>query len=122
MGCRAVGAKRFRPEDQATMSLGGGLEQARRPFGAPTEKSLLYTETNRGMGECMKFWFTVLVCASALLFAQNAFAAIKFKRFAHCGDGLVTVHTCECHASNSRVWHYCHAGYYCHTFDGSCRK
>jgi hypothetical protein len=53
---------------------------------------------------------------------QNALAAVKFKRFAHCGDGLVTVKTCECHASNSRVWHYCHAGYYCHTFDGSCRK
>jgi hypothetical protein len=32
------------------------------------------------------------------------------------------VKTCECHASNSSVWHYCHAGYYCHTFDGSCRK
>ena len=74
------------------------------------------------MGECMKKWFIALVCASTLLLAQNALAAIVFKRFAHCGDGLVTVKTCECHASNSRIWHYCHAGYYCHTFDGSCRK
>jgi hypothetical protein len=39
-----------------------------------------------------------------------------------CGDGLVTVKTCECHTRNSRIWHYYHAGYYCHTFDGSCRK
>jgi hypothetical protein len=73
-------------------------------------------------GECMKKWFIALVCASTFLLAQNALAAFTFKRFADCGDGLVTVKTCECHASNSRVWHYCHAGYYCHTFDGSCRK
>jgi len=70
----------------------------------------------------MKKWFFALVCASAFLLGQNALAAVRFKRFAHCGDGLVTVKTCECHASNSRIWHYCHAGYYCHTFDGSCRK
>jgi len=25
-------------------------------------------------------------------------------------------------ANNWRVWHYCHAGEYCRTFDGSCRK
>jgi hypothetical protein len=74
------------------------------------------------VGERMKILFIALACASTFLGAQNAFAAIKFKRFAHCGDGPVTVHTCECHASNSRVWHYCHAGYYCHTFDGTCRK
>ena len=76
----------------------------------------------QAFGEYMKKWFLAFVCASTLLFGQNALAAVKFKRFAHCGDGLVTVKTCECHASNSRVWHYCHAGYYCHTFDGSCRK
>lgn len=70
----------------------------------------------------MKKWFFALVCASTFLLAQNALAAVTFKRFAHCGDGLVTVKTCECHANNSRVWHYCHAGYYCHTYDGSCRK
>ena len=45
------------------------------------------------MGECMKKWFIALVCASTFLFAQDALAAIQFKRFAHCGDGLVTVKT-----------------------------
>ena len=74
------------------------------------------------MGEYMKKWLFALVCASTFLLAQNAVAAVQFTRFAHCGEGLVTAHTCECHASNSRIWHYCHAGYYCHTFDGSCRK
>jgi hypothetical protein len=70
----------------------------------------------------MKNCLVAFVCVFTLLHAQIAFAAVRFKRFAHCGDGLVTVKTCECHASNSRVWHYCHAGEYCHTFDGSCRK
>ena len=74
------------------------------------------------MGEYMKKWLFALVCASTFLLAQNAVAAVQFTRFAHCGEGLVTAHTCECHAINSRIWHYCHAGYYCHTFDGSCRK
>ena len=64
--------------------------------------------------------------ALALMFGciltADALAAVKFKRFSHCGGGLVTVKTCECHASNSRVWHYCHAGEYCHTFDGRCHK
>ena len=73
-------------------------------------------------GNGMKKWFIALVCASTFPLAQNALAAVKFKRFAHCDEGLVSVKTCECHASNSRIWHYCHAGYYCHTFDGSCRK
>jgi hypothetical protein len=58
----------------------------------------------------MKKWFIAFVCASTFLLAQNALAAIQFKRFAHRDDGLVTVKTCECHASNSRIWHYCHAG------------
>jgi len=46
----------------------------------------------------MKKWFIALMCASTFLLAQNALAAIVFKRFAHCDDGLVTVKTCECHA------------------------
>ena len=53
----------------------------------------------------MKKWFIVLVCAPTFLFAHNTFAAIKFKRFAHCGEGFVTV-DCECHTSYSGVWHY----------------
>ena len=39
----------------------------------------------------MKKGFIALVCASTFLVEQNALAAIVFKRFAHCGDGLVTV-------------------------------
>jgi hypothetical protein len=62
-----------------------------------------------------------LVCASTFLLAHNAFAAIKFKRFGHCGEGFVTV-DCECHTNYSGVWHFCRAGYYCHKADGSCRK
>jgi hypothetical protein len=102
----------------------GKLPDRRRPLPKVhrLRKPPQYNAPPRGMRECMKKWLIALVCASAFLPAQNALAAIKFKRFAHCGDGLVTVKTCECHASNSRVWHYCHAGYYCHTFDGSCRK
>jgi hypothetical protein len=64
--------------------------------------------------------------ALALVFgcvlATDAFAAVRFKRFPHCGEGLVTLKTCECHASTSRAWHYCHAGEYCRTLDGSCHK
>jgi hypothetical protein len=70
----------------------------------------------------VKKLFIAVVLLSNCLLTPDAFAAIKFKRFPHCGEGLVTVKTCECHASNSRIWHFCHAGEYCHTFDGSCRK
>jgi hypothetical protein len=70
----------------------------------------------------MKKWLVALTLVFNCLLAQNAFAAVKFKRFPHCGEGPVTVKTCECHASNSRIWHFCRAGEYCHTFDGSCRK
>jgi hypothetical protein len=66
--------------------------------------------------------YIVLVLAFSCLLAQDALAAVKFKRFARCGEGLVTVKTCECHATHSRIWHFCHAGEYCHTFDGSCHK
>ena len=69
----------------------------------------------------MKQWVIALVCASTFLLAQDAFAAIKFKRFSHCGEGLVTL-DCECHTSNSSIWHLCRTGHYCHKADGSCRK
>ncbi len=68
----------------------------------------------------MKKSIVVLAWVFTCLLAQDAFAAIKFQRFQHCPDGLVSVKTCECHASNSRHWHFCHAGQYCHTLDGSC--
>jgi hypothetical protein len=50
----------------------------------------------------MKQWVIALVCASTFLLAQDAFAAIKFKRFSRCGEGLVTL-DCECHTSNSSI-------------------
>ena len=71
-------------------------------------------------GAEMKPHLIALVCVSAFLLTTDAHAAFKFKRFPHCGEGLVTVKTCECHASTSRHWHFCHAGEYCHTFDGTC--
>jgi hypothetical protein len=69
----------------------------------------------------MRGAIVVTLCAAACLLTQNASAAIKFKRFPHCADGLVTVKTCECHSAASRHFYYCHAGQYCHTSDGSCR-
>jgi hypothetical protein len=74
------------------------------------------------LGCNVKIGLVAFALVFSFVLASDAFAAVKFKRFAHCGDGLVTVKTCECHASNSRIWHFCHAGEYCHTFDGSCRK
>jgi hypothetical protein len=68
-----------------------------------------------------KIIVALLCCAGLCLSAQGASAAIKFKRFAHCADGLVTEHTCECHKEGSTHFHYCHKGNYCHTVDGSCR-
>jgi hypothetical protein len=64
----------------------------------------------------------ILSFAFTGLLAQDAFAAIKFKRFEHCPDGLVSAKTCECHKTGTHSFHYCHAGLYCHTFDGTCRK
>jgi len=69
----------------------------------------------------MKKFITAFVCVFTGVMAQDAFAAITFKRFPHCPEGLVTVKTCECHARHSRIWHYCHAGHYCH-YDGSCTQ
>jgi len=70
----------------------------------------------------MKTSALVLSVVFTCFAAQNAFAAVKFKRFPHCPDGLVSAKTCECHAASSHHWHYCHAGQYCHTFDGTCSK
>jgi hypothetical protein len=68
----------------------------------------------------MKKSMVILACAFTFFLAQDAFAAVKFQRVQHCPDGLVSAKTCECRASNSRRWHYCHAGQYCHLSDGSC--
>jgi hypothetical protein len=68
----------------------------------------------------MKKATIVLACILVCLFAHGAFAAIKYKRFPHCPQGLVTVKTCECHAGASGRYHFCHEGKYCHAFDGTC--
>jgi hypothetical protein len=60
-------------------------------------------------------------CIGVGLPVQDASAAIVFKRFPHCGDGLVTEKTCECHKAGTTRFYYCHKGYYCHTYDGTCR-
>jgi hypothetical protein len=66
---------------------------------------------------------SIIVLSSILcLLAQDAFAAVKYKRFPHCQDGLVSAKTCECHAGTSSRYHFCHAGQYCHTFTGECRQ
>ena len=70
----------------------------------------------------MKKSMVIIACLFTCLPGQDAFAAIQFKRFQHCPDGLVSAKTCECHASKSRHWHFCHAGEYCHTLDGTCTK
>jgi hypothetical protein len=70
----------------------------------------------------MKKSMVIVACLFTCLLAQHAFAAIQFKRFQHCLDGLVSAKTCECRASNSRHWQFCHAGQYCHTLDGICTK
>ena len=64
----------------------------------------------------------ILSAAFTGLMAQDASAAFKFKRFEHCPDGLVSVKTCECRSTSSRHFEFCHAGLYCHTFDGTCHK
>jgi len=61
--------------------------------------------------------FSVGICVAM----QPASAAVKYKRFPHCPEGLVSMKTCECHAGTSGKYEFCHAGHYCH-FDGSCRQ
>jgi hypothetical protein len=56
------------------------------------------------------------------LVAEPAFSAIKFKRFPHCPDGLVSKRTCECHAGTSGRYRFCHAGNYCNASRGHCEK
>jgi hypothetical protein len=63
----------------------------------------------------------ILCCAGMCLLVQDASAAIVFKRFVHCADGLVSEKTCECHKAGTTRFYYCHKGQYCHTFDGVCR-
>ena len=63
----------------------------------------------------------VLSLVLAYFLAQDAFAAVKYKRFPHCGQGLVSAKTCECHIGTTGHYHFCHAGHYRHS-DGMCRQ
>jgi hypothetical protein len=58
----------------------------------------------------------------SLLVTEPAFAAIKFKRFPHCPEGVVSMRTCECHAGTSGRYRFCHAGNSCDTETGRCHK
>lgn len=70
----------------------------------------------------MKNILVVFTCIFTCLMAQDALAAIKFKRFPHCPEGLVSKKTCECHAGESGRFHFCHAGDHCDTVKGKCSK
>ena len=65
----------------------------------------------------------VLCCFFAGMAAQHASAAIKFKRFPLCPNGVVDK-TRECHSIVSGRQHVRHAGQYCirHTFNGTCNR
>ena len=63
----------------------------------------------------------VIACICACVAAQESSAAIKYERFPHCPEGLVSVKTCECRAGTSGKYQFCHTGHYCH-FDGTCRQ
>jgi hypothetical protein len=69
-----------------------------------------------------KIMFATFVCAFTWLTAHESSAAIRFKRFPHCPEGLVSKKTCECHAGSSGRFHFCHAGENCDTAHGLCHK
>jgi hypothetical protein len=58
----------------------------------------------------------------SLVVTAPASAAIKFKRFPHCPEGLVSKRTCECHRGASGRYRFCHAGNSCDTETGTCHK
>jgi hypothetical protein len=64
------------------------------------------------------FLLAVFIC----LTTSGASGAVKFKRFSHCPEGLVSKKTCECHAGASGRFHFCHAGQYCDSTHGFCHK
>ena len=72
------------------------------------------------MRKNMKVSVFVLSCFFAGLVAHEASAAIKFKRFPTCPEGVVNKKTCECHAGASGRYHICHTGQYCNTMHGMC--
>jgi hypothetical protein len=69
----------------------------------------------------MRLFSLLFALSLFFLLTEPALAAIKFKRFPHCPEGIVSLKTCECHAGTGR-WHYCHAGNSCDTHTGKCHK
>ena len=68
-----------------------------------------------------KAMFAALICAFTCPTVHSS-AAIRFKRFPHCPEGLVKKKTCECHAGSSGRFHFCHVGENCDTTHGLCHK
>jgi len=66
--------------------------------------------------------FAVLVGAMTCMTIHEASSAVRFKRFEHCSEGLVSQKTCECHAGTSGRFHFCHAGKICDAVHGLCHK
>ena len=89
-----------------------GIESMSR---APRNFSEVTNQVKKGI-------FATLICTIACLATQESSAAIRFKRFPHCPEGLVSKKTCECHRGASGRFHYCHAGYYCDSVHGQCKK
>ena len=69
-----------------------------------------------------KAMFAALICAISGLTIYEASAAVRFKRFEHCSEGLVSEKTCECYEGWSGRFHFCHEGKICDTIHGLCHK
>ena len=69
----------------------------------------------------MRTTIAILSFLFVSLLAQDASAAVKYKRYPHCPEGPVTMATCECHIGTTGHFHYCHAGQFCHSLNGACR-
>src|SRR5262249_53947088 len=75
------------------------------------------------VGACMRNTiFILLIGVTMCLTMYEASAAIRFKRFPHCPEGLVSKKNCECHGGTSGRFHFCHAGENCDTTHGLCHK
>jgi hypothetical protein len=83
-------------------------------------KWAIRTTAHQTTGKNMRKSIIVLSCVFTCLLAQEASAALKYKRFPHCPEGKVMARTCECHAGASGRYHFCHALHYCNTYTGVC--
>ncbi len=106
----------------APTAAGGTVSAETSPSTTLDEASNLPDGT-RARRQIMRTISILFACAlTSSLLAGPAFSAVKFKRFPHCPEGLVTKRTCECHAGASGRYRFCHAGDYCDTARGHCDK